>query len=199
MKYKELIYLIKTDLYRYRGKIKTLSFLRSLMSHAEFKYSFWLRVCAYLNQNKIYRYSIFYIAHCILRRYQYKYGILISCNTQIGAGLFIGHFGGIVINANTKIGKNFSLTQGVSIGRSPRGKRKGYATIGDNVYVGPGAKIVGRVTIGNNVVIGANCVVASDIPDNAVVAGIPGKVISFNGAEGYINRADYDEILKEIR
>lgn len=45
--------------------------------------------------------------------------------------------------------------------------------------------------IGNNVAIGANCVVTKDIPDNSVVVGIPGKVISSAGSEGYVNRIDY--------
>jgi hypothetical protein len=45
--------------------------------------------------------------------------------------------------------------------------------------------------VGNNVAIGANCVVTDDVPDHAVVVGIPGKVISFAGSAGYVNRTDY--------
>ena len=40
--------------------------------------------------------------------------------------------------------------------------------------------------------IGANCVVTKDAPDNSVVVGIPGKVISMEGSEGYVNNTDYD-------
>lgn len=50
-------------------------------------------------------------------------------------------------------------------------------SIGDNCYIGLEAKIFGSVKIGNNVTIGANMVVTKDIPDNAVVGGIPVKVI----------------------
>lgn len=60
---------------------------------------------------------------------------------------------------------------------------KGAPTIGDNVVMYAGSKIVGKVNIGNNVVIGANAVVINDIPDNAVVVGIPGKVVSFNASK----------------
>ena len=64
--------------------------------------------------------------------------------------------------------------------------------IGDNVYIGPGAKIFGNIRIGSNVAIGANCVVNEDIPDDAVVVGILGRVISYNGSFGYVNNTDYE-------
>lgn len=60
--------------------------------------------------------------------------------------------------------------------RQTEEERKGVATIGNSVYIGPGVKIVGRINIGNNVAIGANAVVTKDIPDNAVVAGVPAKI-----------------------
>jgi serine O-acetyltransferase len=66
--------------------------------------------------------------------------------------------------------------------------------IGDNVYIGPGAKIIGRVNMGSGVAIGANAVVTKDVPDNAVVVGVPAKVISYNGSKGYINKTDYDKV-----
>jgi serine O-acetyltransferase len=68
------------------------------------------------------------------------------------------------------------------------------------VYIGPGAKIIGAVRVGNNVAIGANCVVTKDVPDNAVVVGVPGKIISFRGSQGYVNRTEYDmELSKRLR
>ena len=74
-----------------------------------------------------------------------------------------------------------------------RGTNKGYPVLGDNIYIGPGAKIVGAVRIGNNVAIGANCVVTKHVPDNSVVVGVPGKVISQEGSIGYVNRTDYED------
>jgi maltose O-acetyltransferase len=50
-------------------------------------------------------------------------------------------------------------------------------TIGDNVWIGGHAVINPGVTVGNNVVIAAGAVVAKDVPDNVVVAGVPARVI----------------------
>lgn len=44
-----------------------------------------------------------------------------------------------------------------------------------------GSKIIGGVTIGNNVIVAPNSVVVKNVPDNAVVSGIPAKILSING------------------
>ncbi|MHB8135345.1 MAG: serine O-acetyltransferase [Anaerolineaceae bacterium] len=139
------------------------------------------------------KYTIYPFAIFMLQHYQYKFGIGISFLTEIGSGFYIGHFGGIFIYPDCKIGKNCNISQGVTIGNANRGKNKGYPTIGDNVYIAPGAKIIGAVQVGNYVAIGANCVVTKDVPDHAVIVGIPGKVISLKGSNGYINNIDYQD------
>lgn len=138
------------------------------------------------------RYALFPFTWLILRHYELKYGISISYQTQIGSGLFIGHFGGIVVNQYAVIGKNCNLSHQVTLGKANRGDKKGFPVIGDNVYIGPGAKIIGKIKIGDNAAIGANCVVTKDVPNYGVVVGIPGKVISFEGSAEYINKIDYD-------
>ena len=107
-----------------------------------------------------------------------KYGIDIPYDTLIGNGLFVGHYGGIVINQNVIIGKNCNLNHGV--------KYPGCPKIGNNVFFGAGCKAFGAIQIGDNVAIGANCVVTRNIPDNAVVVGIPGNVISYKGSGAYV-------------
>lgn len=194
MNSKELKKYWYSDLFRYEENqivnVRKL-ILRQYISPG-YRYTFWLRLCKYFS-HKGKLYSPFYlIAMIILQRYKYKYGIDISPKTKIGKGFYIGHFGGIVINSQAEIGINCNLSQGVTIGMSNRGKRKGVAIIGDNVYIGPGAKVVGAVRIGDNVAIGANCVVTKDVPDNAVVVGIPGKVISMDSSEGYIGNTNYN-------
>ena len=54
---------------------------------------------------------------------------------------------------------------------------KGPVIISDNVWVGEGVVILPDVSIGKNAIIGANTVVTKDVPDNAVVAGNPAKLI----------------------
>lgn len=122
----------------------------------------------------------------------FKYGIAIPYKTEIGPGFYVGHFGGIVITYKARIGKNCNISQGVTIGQSYRGERQGAPTLGDGVYVGPGAKLFGNIKVGNNVAIGANCVVTKDVPDNAIIVGVPGKVISFNGAREYITNTGWE-------
>lgn len=185
VRFRKLVSFVKSDLYRHTGEVSMFALLRNLMFNPGFKYSFWMRLCAYLRQHSFLKYSLYYISAVMLAHYRDKYGIDIPFTTQIGRGLYIGHSGGIVVGA-AQIGHNFSISQGVTIGQTNRGERKGRPTIGNNVYVGPGAIVIGNIKIGDNVAIGANCVVTKDIPDNAVVTGVPGVVISYKGAEGYL-------------
>ena len=197
MKFGEYKYLVLSDLYRISGDVKLKSLVKHLLTGEGFKYNFWLRTSMFLRGNKLLKYTLFPFALIMLRHYTYKFGISIPVTTEIGSGFYIGHYGGIVVNGSAVIGKNCNISHGVTLGRANRGKNRGCPAIGDNVYIGPGAKIIGAVKVGNNVAVGANCVVAEDVPDNSVVAGVPGKVISSNGSEGYVNRTDYeDKILK---
>lgn len=55
------------------------------------------------------------------------------------------------------------------------------AIIGDNVDLTIGSKIIGGVTIGNNVIVAPNSVVVKNVPDNAIVSGVPARILSING------------------
>lgn len=199
MSFSKFKYLVKSDLYRFYGKVSIFLFLKYFIFVPEYKYCFWMRLTSYLKQHWLFGYSLYYISRAILHHYKCKYGITIPFDTKIGSGFYIGHFGQIVVNRNAVIGKNCNLSQGVTIGVANRGLRKGCPTIGDNVYIGPGAKLFGNINVGNNVAIGANCVVTKDIPDNSVVVGIPGKVISSKGSDGYVENTDYGEYLKNTK
>ena len=197
MKFKEYTFLIYSDLYRITGQVSAASLVWNLFRGNSFKYNYWMRTCFYARNNTLLKYTIYPVAKLFLRHLRYKLGISIPPETKIGSGFFIVHFGGIVVNRNSEIGKNCNISHGVTLGLADRGKNKGYPVLGDNVYIGPGAKIVGAVKIGNNVAIGANCVVTKDIPDNSVVVGIPGKVISQKGSTGYVSRTDYEDKIRQ--
>lgn len=179
--FKEFVY---ADLFRHTGSTGLKIFLKSYFKIPGFRYMFWFRAVNYcVNINAV----LALIARARLRHYTFKYGIMIPYTTQIDKGFYIGHFSCIVISSEVVIGKNVNVSQGVTIGKSFRGERQGAAVIGDEVYIAPGAKIVGKIIIGRNVAIGANAVVIKDVPENSAAGGIPAKIISMNGAEGYIN------------
>ncbi len=188
---KELKALWLSDLYRYSGDITLKSFVKCILLIPGFRYSFYMRSCSFLyKKNPLF--TLFFIPFILLLMHcGRKYGISIPFKTEIGKGFYIGHFGTIVVSPLAVIGDNCNISQGVTIGVANRGKNKGYPSIGKNVYIGPGAKIFGSIKIGNNVAIGANCVVTKDVPDNAVVVGVPGKVISYEGSKGYVNHTEY--------
>jgi len=104
-------------------------------------------------------------------------GIVIGATATIGRRLCIEHHGCIVIHGNSVIGDDCLIRHGVTIGNSGSADPFGAPTIGDRVDFGAGAKVLGRIRIGNDVTIGANAVVVKDVPDFAVVGGVPARII----------------------
>lgn len=186
MSTRDLIGLIRGDLFRYGGR-GFLAFLRIFWLDPGFSATFWFRVCQWRKASRLRR-SLFFPFVFFRRRSERVYHTVIA--GEIGPGLCVGHAiaGGIIMNDKTRIGKNCNIHHGVTIGVKNRGCAVGVPVFGDNVYIGPGAKVIGGIRIGNNVAIGANAVVTHDVPDNAVVGGVPAKIISFNGSLGLINR-----------
>jgi serine O-acetyltransferase len=108
-------------------------------------------------------------------------GIEIHPAARLGRGLFIDHGMGIVIGETAEVGNNVSLLQGVTLGGTSTRREKRHPTLQDNVTVGSGAKIIGAITIGENSRVGAGSVVVRDVPPNAVVVGVPGRVTYKDG------------------
>ena len=110
------------------------------------------------------------------------YGVQIPETCEIGPGLELPHCLSIVLHYNTKLGKNCTIHQFVTIagvnGKAP--------VVGDNCFISSGACIIGNITIGNNVTIGANAVVTKDIPNDATVVGVPARVIHYDNPKRYI-------------
>ncbi len=174
---------IQSDLYRYEGKVDFKSFVKCLKNEPGFRYTFFHRKCLQLDKFSIGG----IICRFFLKRYRQKYGYQIPETVKIGKGLMLKHWGYVVINSKSIIGDNCTILQGVTLGQTNRGEHKGAPTIGNEVYLSPGCAVVGKVTIGNNVLIGPNAYVNFDVPDNSIVIGNPGKIISKeNATEGYI-------------
>lgn len=116
------------------------------------------------------------LIHLIIQRFiEITTGISIPPEAEIGKGLLIMHFGGIVINSDVKIGEFCTISHGVTIGnKNPGGKSP---KIGNKVYLCAGAKVLGDISIGDNCVIGANAVVLESFPENSVIGGIPAKLL----------------------
>jgi serine O-acetyltransferase len=117
-------------------------------------------------------------------------GIDLPKHSKIGKGLYIGHFGGIIVSPDVEIGGYCNLSHDVTIGVGGRGEKRGVPKVGNRVFIGPGVRIFGAIQIGDDVAIGANSVVTKDIPDRAVVMGIPAQIINFNGSEEYVSYRD---------
>lgn len=108
-----------------------------------------------------------------------KYGIYIHPNT-VGKGLYIPHFnGGIQLNC-ISMGDFCSVSSGVVVGN--KGSQDNRAIIGNHVELTIGSKVIGKAAIGDNVIVAPNSVVIKDVPDNAIVSGVPAKIIKVREA-----------------
>ncbi len=187
----ELRQLWYADLYRY-GPTTPRAFLRALAAEPGYRYAFVMRLVAYARSHGDPAHRLLAIAsRAWLRRLRFRFGVDLPASTRVGSGLYMNHPSGIVVHSEAVIGRDCNLSQDVTLGEANRGRNAGFPTIGDGVYIGPGAKIVGAVHVGDDSAIGANCVVTRDVPPHSVVVGVPGRVISSDGAAGYVNRTDY--------
>ena len=122
------------------------------------------------------------VARIISQFSRFLTGIEIHPRANIGKNLFIDHGMGVVIGETSEIGDNVTIYHMATLGGiSPsinsdeQRNIKRHPTLKDNVVVGSGAQILGPVTVGKNAKIGANAVVTKDVPENAVMVGIPAK------------------------
>ncbi len=114
-------------------------------------------------------------------------GITLPYKASIGPGLYIGHYGNIILSTNAVIGHTCNLSQGVTIGVSGRGQRRGVPSIGNRVYIAANAVVVGKISIGDDAVIAANSLVTTDVAAHTTVMGVPAQTINTNGSEAYLD------------
>ena len=125
------------------------------------------------------------IARIISQFSRFLTGIEIHPKAIIGKNLFIDHGMGVVIGETSEIKNNVTIYHMVTLGGiSPsinsddQRNVKRHPTLENNVVVGSGAQVLGPVIVGKNAKIGANAVVTKDVPENAVMIGIPAKNIN---------------------
>jgi acetyltransferase-like isoleucine patch superfamily enzyme len=118
------------------------------------------------------------------------------------------HEGEVLVGAKTVLGQECTISayQHVSIGRECiladrvmlidfdhgvvdverpirlQGIYKRDVRVGHNVWVGYGACLLRGITVGDNAIVGTNAVVTRDVPDNAVVGGVPARVLRMREA-----------------
>ena len=122
------------------------------------------------------------IARIISQFSRFLTGIEIHPKAKIGKNLFIDHGMGVVIGETSDIADNVTIYHMVTLGgispsinSNDQREVKRHPTLHDNVVVGSGAQILGPVIVGKNAKIGANAVVTKNVPENAVMVGIPAR------------------------
>jgi serine O-acetyltransferase len=182
-----LLRQIYLDYRRYRAtggtRVATIFLTQGFWASAVYRVAYWAR-----NRTPFYplRKPIVIFLALANKMIEIATGICIPPSCEVGDGLYIGHFGTIFLPSRGRLGKNCSVSQGVTIGLAGWGENRGAPTIGDRVYVGPLAIVVGRITIGDDAVICAGAVVTRSVPPRGVVLGNPARVISYEGSFEYI-------------
>ena len=130
------------------------------------------------------------IARIISQFSRFLTGIEIHPKAKIGKNLFIDHGMGVVIGETSDIGDNVTIYHMVTLGgiapsinSNDQRNMKRHPTIKDEVVIGSGAQVLGPVTVGRCAKIGANAVITKDVPENAVMVGIPAKNVGIADSE----------------
>ena len=151
--------------------------LSLILTYPGVKAVFFHRIANFFQLAKFYL-----IARIISQLSRFLTGIEIHPGAKIGKNLFIDHGMGVVIGETSEIGNNVTIYHMATLGgiapsinSNQQRMVKRHPTLNDCVVIGSGAQILGPVVIGVNAKVGANAVVTKDVPENAVMVGIPAK------------------------
>ena len=130
------------------------------------------------------------IARIISQFSRFLTGIEIHPGAKIGKNLFIDHGMGVVIGETSDIGDNVTIYHMATLGgiapsinSNDQRNIKRHPTIEDEVVIGSGAQVLGPVRVGRCAKIGANAVITKDVPEKAVMVGIPAKNVGLADSE----------------
>jgi serine O-acetyltransferase len=133
--------------------------------------------------HRLFKARLFFLARAVNHFSRFLTAIDIHPGATIGRNFFIDH-GFVVIGETALIGDNVTIYQCVTLGgTSPdngiAGKR--HPTLSDGVIIGSGAQVLGPIVVGKGARIGANAVVTREVPQGAVMVGIPARATMVEG------------------
>lgn len=164
--YADLKRCLTAEILKNRKKFSWTKILWRCFNEHQKRYIFWWRVANYFFHKRG-KFNI-KLGKRINRSLMKKYNTEIQLDAIIGEGLYIGHYGGIVVSGYSIIGKNFTIRQNTTIGIKKTSTKK--IIIGDNVDVGANSCIISDgLIIGDNVIIGAMSFINKNIPPNTTV------------------------------
>lgn len=126
----------------------------------------------------LWRWRLKWLARFLSTISRWLTGVEIHPGAVIGRRFFIDHGMGVVIGETAEIGDDCTLYHGVTLGGTSWKSGKRHPTLGNGVVIGAGAKVLGPLHVGDNARIGSNAVVVKDVPANATMVGIPGRVVA---------------------
>ena len=130
------------------------------------------------------------VARFISQLSRFLTGIEIHPGAKIGKNLFIDHGMGVVIGETSEIGNNVTIYHMATLGgiapsinSNDQRNVKRHPTIEDDVVIGSGAQVLGPVVVGRCAKVGANAVITKNVPEKAVMVGIPAKNVGIADSE----------------
>lgn len=118
-------------------------------------------------------------------------GVEIHPGATIGQGVFIDHGMGVVIGETAAVGDGCLLYKGVVLGGTSFERTIRHPQLGKNVVVGSNACILGNIRVGDGARIGSGSVVVREVPEDATVVGVPGRIVPKKGD----SRANFEATL----
>ncbi|WP_214851656.1 serine O-acetyltransferase [Exiguobacterium sp. s193] len=131
--------------------------------------------------HRLWKMNLKLLGRSIAQFSRFMTGIEIHPGATIGRRFFIDHGMGVVIGETAIIGDDVTIFQGVTLGGTGKETGKRHPTLGNGVLVSAGARVLGDISVGDASKIGASSVVLKDVPANATVVGIPGRVVVQDG------------------
>jgi serine O-acetyltransferase len=117
------------------------------------------------------------LAYFLQNRISTTFAVDIHPAARIGSGVLLDHATGIVIGETATVADNVSILQDVTLGGTGKETGDRHPKVGAGVLIGPGSKILGNIKIGRCAQIAAGSVILKDVPDCALMAGVPAKQI----------------------